>query len=344
MSDIIFNIFFTASIIAIVFLIRGLLIKNNFLLDNVNFSSHKNITGHKKLILGPPLCGGVIIFISFFFDFSFYYLNIFVFFLLIIGVLSDLNILISPKLRILFQTIVVFSFVIILDLRIVDLRFAYANLLLQITPISIIFTVFCILILINGTNFIDGLNTLVLGYFILVLVAIISVALKFNFTLNENEFLFLIILVVLFIFNFFEKIYLGDSGSYIVGITIAFFLLKFINKNQVVSPYFICLLLWYPAFENLFTILRRFFYKKKAYKADQKHLHQLLFFYYLKKCVPNYFFANVLSALTINFFNLIIFASAFNFYYSSAIMIYLLFISIICYLGIYYWLNIAIKN
>ena len=343
MSDIIFNVFFTASIIAIVFLIRGLLIKNNFLLDNVKFSSHKNITGHNKLILGPPLCGGVIIFISFFFDFSFYYLNIFIFFLLIIGVLSDLNILISPKLRILFQTIVVFSFVIILDLRIVDLRFTYANLLLQITPITIIFTVFCILILINGVNFIDGLNTLVLGYFILVLVVIISVALKFDITLNENEFLFLIILSILFIFNFFEKIYLGDSGSYIVGITIAFFLLKFINKNQVVSPYFICLLLWYPAFENLFTILRRLSYKRKTYKADQQHLHQLLFFYFLKKFKKNNFLTNIFSALCINFFNLIIFTIASNYFSSTKIMVFLLCISILIYLYSYYRLKLVLK-
>ncbi len=343
MSDIIFNVFFTAGIIIIVFLIRGLLIKNNFLLDNVNFSSHKNITGHKKLILGPPLCGGVIIFISFFFDFSFYHLNIFIFFLLIIGVLSDLNVLISPKLRILFQTIVVFSFVITLDLRIVDLRFAYANLLLQITPISIIFTVFCILTLINGTNFIDGLNTLVLGYFILVLVAIISVALKFDLTLNENEFLFFIILAILFIYNFFEKIYLGDSGSYIVAITIAFFLLKFINKNQVVSPYFICLLLWYPAFENLFTILRRFSYKRKTYKADQQHLHQLLFFYFLKKFKKNNFLTNIFSALCINFFNLIIFTIASNYFNSTKIMVFLLCISILIYLYSYYRLKLVLK-
>jgi len=257
--------------------------------------------------------------------------------------LSDLNILISPKLRILFQTIVVFSFVITLDLRIVDLRFAYVNLLLQITPISIIFTVFCILILINGINFIDGLNTLVLGYFILVLVAIISVALKFNFTLNENEFLFLIVLAILFIFNFFEKIYLGDSGSYIVGITIAFFLLKFINKNQVVSPYFICLLLWYPAFENLFTILRRLSYKRKTYKADQQHLHQLLYFYFLKKFKKNNFLTNIFSAFCINFFNFIIFTIASNYLYSTKIMVFLLCISILIYLYSYYRLKLVLK-
>ena len=63
-------------------------------------------------------------------------------------------------------------------------------------------------------------------------------------------------------FNFFQKIYLGDSGSYIVALVTSFFTLEFVNANDMISPYFICLLLWYPAFENLFTIVRRLFFKR----------------------------------------------------------------------------------
>ena len=33
---------------------------------------------------------------------------------------------------------------------------------------SIIFTSFCILIIINGTNFIDGINTLAIGYYLII--------------------------------------------------------------------------------------------------------------------------------------------------------------------------------
>ena len=44
------------------------------------------------------------------------------------------------------------------------------------------------------------------------------------------------------------------------------------------SPFFIALLFWYPAFENLFSILRRKFYQGKNVKyADNLHLHHLLF-------------------------------------------------------------------
>ena len=344
MTNIMFNAYFFIAVIFITFLIRYILIKKSFLLDNYSFSDHKNIKGQKKIILGPPLCGGLIIFLIFFFEPSFYYLNIFVFFLLIIGILSDINILNSPKIRILLQLAAVLSFVLFFDIKVTDLRIPYANMLFQKSYISIIFTAFCILILINGTNFIDGLNTLVLGYYAMVIVSIILLASKFNLLLNQNEILFLIVLVVLYFFNFLEKIFLGDSGSYIVALIASFFLLHFTNNNPSVSPYFICLLLWYPAFENFFSIVRRSVERKKNYQADQGHMHQLLFFYLLKKYKLKPFSANTLSASIINSFNLIIFVISFNYYNFTSILILLLVFSIITYLALYFFLKIFVKN
>ena len=57
----------------------------------------------------------------------------------------------------------------------------------------------------------------------------------------------------------------------------------FINKTDQVSPYFIANLFWYPAFENLFSIIRRVLSQKKNYLADNLHLHQLIFIYLSKK-------------------------------------------------------------
>ena len=53
--------------------------------------------------------------------------------------------------------------------------------------------------------------------------------------------------------------------------------------NEKISPYFIANLLLYPAFENLFSIIRRVSLNKKNYLADNNHLHQLLFKYLKKK-------------------------------------------------------------
>ena len=49
------------------------------------------------------------------------------------------------------------------------------------------------------------------------------------------------------------------------------------NNNYFISPYFIALLLWYPAFENLFSIIRKRIVKKDPLKPDNLHFHQLLF-------------------------------------------------------------------
>jgi UDP-N-acetylmuramyl pentapeptide phosphotransferase/UDP-N-acetylglucosamine-1-phosphate transferase len=342
LQNIVFYFFFFT---LITFLVRYFLIKKNFLLDNYIYSTHKNIRKDLNNIYGPPLCGGIVIFLSFFLENSLLFLNFFIFLLLIIGVLSDANILFSPKIRILLQIIVILPFVIFFDLKLIDLRINLLNSLLQVNIISIIFTVFCILVLVNGTNFIDGLNTLVLGYYIIVLLIIIFLAAKFNLQLNQNIRLFLMTLVLLFIFNFFQKIYLGDSGSYIVALVTSFFTLEFVNANDMISPYFICLLLWYPAFENLFTIVRRLFFKKSTSIPDKKHLHQLLFFFILKKfkLIPGV--ANTFSAILINFFNLFIFVISFKFYSKTNQLLIFMVLAILTYLFIYFLLrNLAFSR
>ena len=110
---------------------------------------------------------------------------------------------------------------------------------MEIKYISIIFTFFCFLILINGTNFLDGLNTLVAGYYILVLSFLILVSKHNNLLLDHNVYLLLIFLFVIYIFNFFGKIYLGDSGAYLISFFVGFFVIDFVTKNNFVSPYFI---------------------------------------------------------------------------------------------------------
>ena len=73
----------------------------------------------------------------------------------------------------------------------------------------------------NGTNFIDGLNGLVILYF-LIIILILNLS-GINFELNKNNFFIdniLPILIILLILNIFNKIYLGDSGSYLIGFPI----------------------------------------------------------------------------------------------------------------------------
>ena len=73
----------------------------------------------------------------------------------------------------------------------------------------------------------------------------------------------IIIFFVFFLFNSFGKCFLGDNGIYINSILISLLVISFIeNSKGLVSPLLAAVFLWYPAFENLFSILRRIKRKK----------------------------------------------------------------------------------
>ena len=311
--------------------------KKKFLIDQINSSKHKQLTANNSTN-GAILCGGIIIFIAilFFFNNDLYLIKIFSSFILIIGILSDINKFNSPKYRILSQLLIVLLFLLYNEnLAIDDLRVIFINNILEIKFVSIIFTIFCILILINGSNFLDGLNTLVVGYYILVLTIVVLTSLQFNLYIDPNIYYLIIFLSVVFLFNFFNKIYLGDAGSYLISFLVAFFLLDFFSKNDSVSPYFICLLLWYPAFENLFSIIRRAFLKRNIDQADEGHLHQIIYRILKKKNYINKKHINTVTAMLINLFNLTIFIFSYKYYSITQYLVLVIFVNMLIYLLLY---------
>ena len=269
------------------YFLNNFLIKNQILL-NYTGSLHQKFSGPTSV----PLTGGIFIF----FSILYLYFNeiesvIFLFsFLFILGLATDVKRISSPKIRFLIQAILLFLIVYTSDLRISSTRIYILDFLISNNLFSYFFSTFCLLILINGSNFIDGLNGLLVGYYLLI--SLVFYQLNFTNFLdieNNNLILFSIILFILFIFNFFEKSFMGDTGAYILGFFYGYVLINIYVQHQIFSPFFVILLLWYPCFENLFSILRKFQLKKSPIKPDSNHLHQLLFFY-LKKNINSKLF------------------------------------------------------
>ena len=136
-----------------------------------------NISDHKKLILNnrlPILLGGfylcliTLIFLSSFNQIS----KIIIILFFILGLMSDKNFLANAKARLILQFFLLFVFVIVQKISIQTLNIEYFDYLLNNNFFNLLFTVFCFAILINGTNFIDGLNGLVLGYYIFVIISL----------------------------------------------------------------------------------------------------------------------------------------------------------------------------
>ena len=315
------------------YFLNNFLIKNQILL-NYTGSLHQKFSGPTSV----PLTGGIFIF----FSILYLYFNeiesvIFLFsFLFILGLATDVKRISSPKIRFLIQAILLFLIVYTSDLRISSTRIYILDFLISNNLFSYFFSTFCLLILINGSNFIDGLNGLLVGYYLLI--SLVFYQLNFTNFLdieNNNLILFSIILFILFIFNFFEKSFMGDTGAYILGFFYGYLLINIYVQHQIFSPFFVILLLWYPCFENLFSILRKFQLKKSPIKPDSNHLHQLLFFYLKKKYKFKIIHANNYGSLIILFYNLIIFSFGIQSISNTQFQIILLIFNILIYCAVY---------
>ena len=312
----------------IVYILNFHLKKFNFL-KNFSGESHQKYVGEKKI----PLSGGL--FLIFFLFFNFYSNNIefYIYLLLIflIGFSADIRYLTSPLKRMCLQIILILSFSYNFDLQINLTGIIFLDQILSNYYTSILFTSFCLIILINGSNFIDGLNGLALGYFTLILIFILKLNLINPQVLNESDLYYIAYLaIILLIFNLLNNLYLGDSGVYLLSFLIGFILISTYNKF-LFSPFFIVLLLWYPCYENLFSIIRKFRLHKSPVKPDNKHLHQLIFLFFRKKTKFNKILINSCSSLIINLYNFIIFYFGSLNIFHSQYLIVLIFLNIIIY-------------
>ena len=305
-------------------LINQLLLRTK-LLPSFTGDLHQKFSSIKSV----PLTGGVILLV--FYTYFFFNSNELIYFcffgIFVLGILSDLKKIISANKRFLFQTIICFSLAIIGELEITNTRIDILDKIISNKVFNILFVTFCILIIINGSNFIDGLNTLSLGYYFLIICSLHF--LKFDLAFDSLTLIY--IFLTLLILNLFNKLYLGDNGSYLIGFLFSYLLIKLHLTNNLISPYFIILLLWYPAMEILFSIIRKKLKNKSPMLPDNEHLHQLVF-KRINKIINKKLFSNIITALILNFYNLIIFIIGSKFYNHHNFLITLITINIFIYL------------
>ena len=327
-------------------LINFYLIKNEILIDKASVNeTHKLLLNKKRDKI--PLSGllyflPVVFLILFKDDFITFLLCLTLF---LVGALSDIKIVTSPKIRFVIQFISLFFYIHLNNQIIIDTRIETLNELMNFDLLRILIITFFFLVLINGYNFIDGVNNLSSINFLIVIffLYLLSNDLNLNFYNNKIE-LLIISLVVFICLNFFGKNYLGDGAVYGLSFLIGYMAINISLLDGKISPYFIANLLWYPAFENLFSIIRRSFYKKKNYLADNAHLHQLLYKYLKKKFFlkKNY----LLSSGTGIIINLYLFSAScvgYIYYSQTKTLICLLIVNICLYIILYQFLKTRIK-
>lgn len=313
------------------YFVTSLFSKKNFLLSFTG-DKHQKFTSNLKI----PLTGGVVLFLSFMFleiDINTKILCL-LFFLL--GLISDLKILSSANIRFLIQIMLITFCILLLGLEIKNTRIQILDTLLERNIFNIFFASFCIIIIVNGTNFLDGVNLNVIVYYLLINIVLLYLSFEYKFLLDYESLIFISIsLIILTIFNYKNYLFLGDNGSYLLGFFYSIILIDFYDLNQSISPFFIILLLWYPSFEILFSILRKFVLGRSPLKPDNLHLHHLLFNFFKKKFIIGNLNKNA-SGILINFYNFIIIMLSLRDISNSQSQILLIILSVIVYL-VTYW-------
>jgi UDP-N-acetylmuramyl pentapeptide phosphotransferase/UDP-N-acetylglucosamine-1-phosphate transferase len=336
MFDILLLMFLTFIIAFLNFVFK----KNNFLLSFTG-EKHQIFASKEKI----PLSGGIIILISYFIFFTTYskLLSIFIILIFAIGIISDVKVNFSPNIRLSLQFLIIILFLLLYDLKIENTRIIILDNLLKNQYLNYFFVSFCLLILINGSNLIDGLNTNVIGYYLIISILLLQTNFISDLAFSKMQWiLWTISLSIVYIFNFLKKIFLGDNGSYILAFIYGIFLIEFYSNNNYVSPFFIIAILWYPCFELLFSISRKLLTKKSPFSADTRHLHQLLFSKILKskiKITDKY--KNSIAGTFLNIYNFFFIHFSFTEISNSSYQITLIIINTAIYSYSYFYL---IKN
>ncbi len=162
---------------------------------------------------------------------------------------------------------------------------------------------------------------------------------------NNNDLIYIllfssIIILVFLKFNFpHASMFLGDSGSYLIGSLLAISTVNTSILNPSISPFFFCILLVYLFFEAFFTFLRKYFIEKKhPLHPDNKHLHMLLHYFFLSQNKEK-IKSNYLVSIYINFIYLILIIPSFFFKDDGLLCKYYFLFLIVLYFFIYFFLQ-----
>jgi UDP-N-acetylmuramyl pentapeptide phosphotransferase/UDP-N-acetylglucosamine-1-phosphate transferase len=212
---------------------------------------------------------------------------------------------------------------------------AFLNSWLENNIFQTCFVLLCYLFVVNGANLIDGFNGLLAIHFLI----INSLFLLVNLA-NQNEnisiilFAQIIIVFSFLLFNFPKaKIFLGDSGSYLLGSLIVLNAIKTYELNPQISPFFFAGVLFYLFYEVFFSFIRKVTSKKSPLHPDNCHLHMLLYNWISSsKKKKN---ANYLTSILINSSYLFLQIPLFYFQNNALISRYWFFSLIILYTIIY---------
>ena len=254
------------------------------------FAETNSRSTHKKPV---PVLGGVGVFTGFilsatlvagaYFVFELSYFITGLLLIFIVGVKDDI-LGGTPYKKLIGQTLAVLFICVLSDIRIHNLD-GFIGIWNIPYFLSIMLTVLLMLVLINGFNLIDGIDGLASGIGILV-----SLILGCWFFITGNIACTIMCsallggLVSFFNYNVFSKknkIFLGDTGSHIIGLVLGVLIVRFFQLEPNVKGFaeidptvaFSVSLFILPLFDTLRVFSIRIVQGKSPFEADRQHIH-----------------------------------------------------------------------
>ena len=258
-----------------------------------------------------PSFGGIAIFIGMLLSFVFWVnfseysqINFFLASLLVlffVGIIDDF-INLKPWKKILGQMFAISIFLYFSDIRISSMYGVFSGNIETELPLffSLSITMFTMLVIINAYNLIDGIDGLAGSLGIL-----IAIFFGFLFFITQQFYLFFVAcsligaLVAFLVFNNYPaKIFMGDTGSMIIGFIFAVFAINIVEsqivisrdfniidveyKNQILldfrnkGPLLAISILIIPLFDTLRVFVLRLIKKTSPFQGDTNHMHHNL--------------------------------------------------------------------
>lgn len=247
-------------------------------LPNTDIKLHKKKT---SLLGGPIIFLNIFIFflLNLFFDlikanhFDVLYFLFLISLLFLVGLYDDLYKL-NPNYKLLL-IIIITTVVLILnpDLKLEIIKISFLSNEFNLSSYSMGFTVLSFALLINALNMFDGINLqLILFSFFIFLIFLLK-GIFFNLVI-----IILIVLFFLLFLNYQNKVFLGDSGAYVIAGIMGYFFINSYNNNFY-DFFFsdqIFILLMVPGIDMLRLFSSRIIKKQNPFKGDLNHLHHII--------------------------------------------------------------------
>ncbi|GGG60216.1 glycosyltransferase family 4 protein [Bizionia arctica] len=203
--------------------------------------------------------------------------------LFFLGLKDDLTVL-SARKKFSGQLFAALLLIVFTDTRIIG----FSNILdVEMLPywVSIGFTLFVYILIINAYNLVDGVDGLA-GSFAFcasaVFGALFIMTKEYSLATISVALMGSLIAFLRLNFSTKNKIFMGDTGSMIVGFLLAFFSISFISDAQVnqdsqfhrAAPALVLAILFYPLVDTLRVVLVRIILLKASpFKPDKSHIH-----------------------------------------------------------------------